>query len=289
MMQIHIKTVSGKTITLEVEENDTISFIKEKVQEIEGLSADRQRLIFAGKPLNDHLRLCDYNIGRENVLFLVLRLAGPRREYILHEYYIKQTSIRPLERNVSRNPKLIVTFRANGDGAKLNLNFYKNYKSIILHGNPEDYFENKWDSCFMSSSSSSYETEKIGWCKNNYNERVMILELSNEFTQIEESESAAAMYDHLNQIKYHINGVNRSYYGGDLRSWQRYTTSLPVSLNIDDDDSDPHSLLLDMEGKPPLKPNTWYVLALLHSSHNFYQEKMCIYDDYLIPFRTGQD
>jgi len=275
-MTIFVRTMAGKSITLEVYPETTVGEVKDMIEAKEGLTPDIQRLIFGGRQLEDDLTLADYDVQKDSTISLALRLGGPPREedrgFVAR---LSFTEPAKFDDNVSLRPRINVKFK--GARKSFNLSFFQSISqakcSYSLNPGTFHSFNDLWHQYIGEA-----ETKTAFWTEKTYEQRFMLLELRTEFADFGES-----MTQLLDKVRYHCFKANKTYYGGDIRSWQRYTLKQPIpgTITINQDAQE-----VSFSVTEPLLPKTWYAVVLLHTSHAY---DPYFFEDLLIPFKTGEN
>jgi hypothetical protein len=158
-MQIFVRTLSGKNITLDVEPTETVQNLKSKIQDKEAISPDCQKLIFAGKLLEDNRTIDDYNIQEEATVHLILK--SPTFKYALPDVTITTSSI--FSMNIADSifaslPESLIALKSDSTALPTWLNFNSSTKTFS--GTPTSFDSlNIVVYAMNSCDANSYETD----------------------------------------------------------------------------------------------------------------------------------
>ena len=263
-MQIFVKTLTGKTIVLDVEASDTILAVKQKIHDKERIPAEQQKLIFQGARLEARvvdrprgvLRLADFNVQRESTLHLVLRLGGPSgggHETLVAAVDACGNSVRVVFNHYALEGDFGMPWHAALE------NFY------LGHELRPEQFENAWvglEPCHRVPGAEALLSASP-------QPRAVLLRLAPEFLP----SGAAGLPDlaALEAARYNYLSRNRGdsiedgawYHGGEVGSWQRYTEELPVACELRFGSAD-GAPMLELDPVAGLADGQWYALVLLH-------------------------
>jgi hypothetical protein len=272
-MLIYVSALlTDKNFRLEAEPSDTIDFIKQKIKDAEGISPVSQRLIFAGRVLENGRTLSYYNVQPESELLLV--------HWVPFHWapFIASSTPEQLAVGVPLRPEISVSFQPS-EGKTVRLDLLKDM------GRYASSMQNIWPRYIAEGLNMTAESvSNLFWCSDAYASRVMVLKLRHEFARL-----GVDMMPALKTVKYDssepANGsMTRDavgYCSGDLRSWQRYTLERPVAGSVV---TDQQARSVSFLPSASLEPETWYALVLLHGNHTFPDY---IYEDWISPFKTG--
>lgn len=254
VMKVIVRLLSGRRFEIETQLASTVNDLKRRIEDKDGIPPDLQRLQFAGQKLDGRESLTTYNIQENSEIFLILKIGGPPRRRVTW-------TSRIINETVSNAVAPITD-------AQFTFELSENVAFLAVR--PRFKGQNLWRNYWTGPEYRFTDIVISGW--------VVVLKLSEELSS---SETKEELNTRLDAVRYNYQGINRSYYGGQCDSWQRYTTVLPVRTTLRVTAPDTFTLQVT----EPLEPDTWYSVVFLNNfcTANVYN----FYEDYLLPFKTA--
>ena len=259
-MHVFVKTLTGKTIPIEVEPADTVERMKEKIAAKEGIPSSHQRLILEGVVMDPHSTVASNSIQNKTIVHLVLKLGGaPDMRFAGMEGIFRAMRPPPNSVGVSRSGEIKVCFKRGGWSTNPD---YSTLDKCFLRRTPNVASNADW---------GRYNAPKhfVHWSAEFVPRSIHVVELSDPRLRAQVN----------GKLEYHCTRNNGSYYGGDDRSWQFYTQRRPIPCyyKVCDD----HTTIA-IRPKKPLRPLYWHAVVL----QNFGSHRGPI-SDLVLPFCTG--
>jgi hypothetical protein len=227
-------------------------------------------LLFGGKRIYGTQTLTEAGVVRNEATIFMGWCRGPDPRLISWDVYIQSTTVTRLQRDVDPNLRAIrIAWKPNLNGDLPDLQ--------ELDGRKGEY-QNLWRNYFTgkaraeNSKAAATPADWNYWTDHWTTSRCIVVELSEEFTR----KPPADMMAHIDAVRYNTLGINDTYYGGERRSWQRYTRKPFLFTGTT---HTPDSSATDLHFPGPLKPGTWYALLLLNVGFT-------VLEDTVIPFKT---
>eukprot|EP01047_Picozoa_sp_COSAG01_P017114 COSAG01_NODE_897_length_12874_cov_17.636115_13_plen_501_part_01 len=291
-MQIFVKALTGKVITLEVEGSDAIENVKAKIDDKEDIPPENMHLLLEreglsacllGWPPPLHRRtVADYNIRAESKLHLIIYSGAPT--ILPHAKLVMSSQPRSLEEGVSLQPQIRVQLKDGGYRVQLK-DGAQGWRWRSWRTNPSWYANPTYEAQDLARNYYSQRLPTGVWETDVFTDeaiqqRMLVLRLRPDI--FPPTLSGAEVQTAVQRLEYQVYEAT-SYYGGQSDSWQQVTREMPVSAKLVVQGN-----AINVELQAPLAPGAWYAIALLHSTGlgPGPTSDIGVFDDHMIPFKT---